>query len=148
MKNVIELQKQFIAADNEALLQTDIVSAYTGLSISWFNNRAYQGGGIPFTKLLTKRLYKKADVLAWLEENSSSQKTTLPKKRYKREEEKLTDKDIGKLCLFWNDKDHTPRIDILRKIVGDAVYKYHLKFNGGVYKYGRRITKEEAEAII
>jgi hypothetical protein len=76
MKNVIELQKQFIAADNEALLSTDIVAAFTGLSVSWFNNKAYQGGGIPFTKLLTKRLYKKADVLDWLAKNSKKVNST------------------------------------------------------------------------
>ena len=76
MDNVIELQKQFIAADNEAMLSTKIVAAYTGLSISWFNNKAYQGGGIGYTKLLNKRLYKKADVLAWLAENSQKVKST------------------------------------------------------------------------
>lgn len=76
MDNVIELQKQFIAADDEAMLSTNIVAAYTGLSISWFNNKAYQGGGIGYTKLLNKRLYKKADVLAWLAENSQKVKST------------------------------------------------------------------------
>ena len=75
-ENVIELQKQFIAADNEALLSTKIVAAYTGLSISWFNNKAYQGGGIGYTKLLDKRLYKKADVLKWLEENGKKVNST------------------------------------------------------------------------
>lgn len=76
MENIIELQKQFIAADNEAYLSTPIVAAYTGLSISWFNNKAYQGGGIKYTKLLTKRLYKKADVLDWLAENSKQVNST------------------------------------------------------------------------
>ena len=55
-----ELQKQFIEADNEALLSTAVVAAYTGLSISWFNNKAVYGGGIPYTKVINKRLYKKA----------------------------------------------------------------------------------------
>lgn len=76
MNNVIELQKQFIAADNEAMLSTNIVAAFTGLSISWFNNKAYQGGGIPFTKLLSKRLYKKADVLEWMKNHSKQVKST------------------------------------------------------------------------
>ena len=75
-ENIIDLQKQFIAADNEAMLSTQMVAAYTGLSISWFNNKAYQGGGIPYRKLLTKRLYKKADVLEWLAENSQKVKST------------------------------------------------------------------------
>lgn len=71
-----ELQKQFIEADNEALLETKVVAAYTGLSISWFNNKAVYGGGIPYTKLINKRLYKKADVLAWLEKNSQRVNST------------------------------------------------------------------------
>ena len=74
--NLITLQKQFIEADNEALLETKVVAAYTGLSVSWFNNKAVYGGGIPYTKLLNKRLYKKADVLTWLEKNSQKVNST------------------------------------------------------------------------
>ena len=76
MDNVIELQKQFIAADDEAMLSTQIVAAFTGLSVSWFNNKAYQGGGIRFTKRLTKRLYKKADVLEWLKQHDKNVNST------------------------------------------------------------------------
>lgn len=74
--NLITLQKQFIEADNEALLETKVVAAYTGLSVSWFNNKAVYGGGIPYTKLINKRLYKKADVLTWLEKNSQKVNST------------------------------------------------------------------------
>ena len=74
--NLPELQKQFIEADKNALLETKIVAAYTGLSISWFNNKAVYGGGIPYTKLINKRLYKKADVLAWIEEHSQKVNST------------------------------------------------------------------------
>ena len=74
--NSVILQKQFIEADNEALLETKVVSAYTGLSISWFNNKAVYGGGIPYTKLINKRLYKKDDVLAWLDKNSQRVSST------------------------------------------------------------------------
>lgn len=74
--NPVILQKQFIEADNEALLETKVVAAYTGLSISWFNNKAVYGGGIPYTKLINKRLYKKADVLAWLEAHSQKVNST------------------------------------------------------------------------
>ena len=75
-ENIIELQKQFIAADNEAMLSTQIVAAFTGLTVSWFNNKAYQGGGIRFTKRLTKRLYKKADVLEWLKQHDKNVNST------------------------------------------------------------------------
>ena len=74
--NLAILQKQFIEADNEALLETKVVAAYTGLSVSWFNNKAVYGGGIPYTKLINKRLYKKADVLTWLEKNSQKVNST------------------------------------------------------------------------
>ena len=74
--SLAELQKQFIEADNQALLETKVVAAYTGLSVSWFNNKAVYGGGIPYTKLINKRLYKKADVLAWLEKNSQKVNST------------------------------------------------------------------------
>ena len=74
--NLVVLQKQFIEADPLALLETKVVAAYTGLSISWFNNKAVYGGGIPYTKLLNKRLYKKADVLAWLKKNSQKVTST------------------------------------------------------------------------
>lgn len=74
--NLTDLQKQFIEADNEALLETKVVAAFTRLSASWFNNKASSGGGIPYTKLMNKRLYKKADVLAWLKENCQKVKST------------------------------------------------------------------------
>lgn len=76
------LQKQFIEADPLALLETKVIAAYTGLSISWFNNKAVYGGGIPYIKLLNKRLYKKAEVLAWLEENGQKVTST---SEYKKE---------------------------------------------------------------
>ena len=74
--NIINLQKQFIDADPLALLDTKVVSAYTGLSISWFNNKAVYGDGIPFLKLINKRLYKKIDVLMWLEKHGQKVNST------------------------------------------------------------------------
>jgi len=76
------LQKQFIEADPLALLETKVIAAYTGLSISWFNNKAVYGGGIPYIKLLNRRLYKKAEVLAWLEKNGQKVTST---SEYKKE---------------------------------------------------------------
>ena len=71
-----ELQKQFIEADNQALLDTKVVSAYTGLSISWFNSSAVYGGGIPYTKIGHKRRYCKQDVLDWLATHTKKTKST------------------------------------------------------------------------
>lgn len=76
MKNNIELQKQFIEADNEAMLQTQIVAAFIGLSVSWLNNKAVSGGGIQYTKFGNRRLYKKQDVLNWFEKHSQKVNST------------------------------------------------------------------------
>ena len=66
-KTINELRKEFIEADEEALLKTAVVSAYMGLSIPWFNNKAVSGGGIPFTKIGRARMYAKKDVLEWMQ---------------------------------------------------------------------------------
>ena len=70
------LQKQFIEVDSEALLETKVVAAYTSLSVSWFNNKAVYGGGIPYRKVGNKRLYQKQDVLDWLEGNAKKVTST------------------------------------------------------------------------
>lgn len=73
-ENKVALQKQFIEADVEAYLDTKVVSAYMNMSLSWFANKAVYGGGIPYRKLPNKRLYKKGDVLEWIENNSKVKK--------------------------------------------------------------------------
>ena len=67
---------QFLEASPNALLNTKIVSAYTGLSISWFNCKAVSGGGIAYRKIGHKRLYLKQDVLDWLDANAKKVKST------------------------------------------------------------------------
>ncbi len=74
--SLINFQKKFIEADNQALLNTKIVSAYTGLSISWFHSKAVSGDGIAYRKIGHKRLYLKQDVLDWLEANAKKVKST------------------------------------------------------------------------
>lgn len=73
MQNINELRDEFINAHSEALLPTAVISAYTGLSLSWFNCRAVSGGGIPYTKIGKNRQYKKQDVLDWLAEHTKKQ---------------------------------------------------------------------------
>ena len=70
------LINEFLEASPKALLNTKIVSAYTGLSISWFNCKAVAGGGIPYTKIGHKRLYLKQDVLDWLDANTQKVTST------------------------------------------------------------------------
>ena len=71
----------FLSAPADALLPTKIVAAYLNKSISWFNCKAVSGGGIPFIKLGNKRLYKKQDVLEWLESNTQKVSSTSQYKR-------------------------------------------------------------------
>ena len=71
-----KLVNEFLEASPKALLNTKIVSAYTGLSISWFHCKAVSGGGIPYTKIGHKRLYLKQDVLDWLEANTKKVTST------------------------------------------------------------------------
>ena len=66
----------FLSAPADALLPTKIVATYLNKSISWFNNKAISGGGIPFIKLGNKRLYKKQDVLDWLDINTKKVSST------------------------------------------------------------------------
>lgn len=70
------LRNEFIEADNAALLSTQVVAAYTGLSLSWFHNKAVEGGGVPYTKIGHKRMYCKQDVLDWLANHTKKVKST------------------------------------------------------------------------
>ena len=74
--NPNKLTKEFLEASPKALLNTKIISAYTGLSVSWFNCKAVSGGGIPYRKIGHKRLYLKQDVLDWLEANTKKVTST------------------------------------------------------------------------
>ena len=66
----------FLSAPADALLPTKIVAAYLNKSISWFNCKAVSGSGIPYIKLGNKRLYKKQDVLDWLDSQTSKVTST------------------------------------------------------------------------
>ena len=66
----------FLSAPADALLPTKIVAAYLNKSISWFNCKAVSGGGIPYIKLGNKRLYKKQDVLDWLDSQTKKVSST------------------------------------------------------------------------
>lgn len=70
MQNIINLQKEFINAPVEALLNSKTVAAFINRSVSWLNCKAVSSGGIPYTKIGNRRLYLKQDVLDWLEANS------------------------------------------------------------------------------
>lgn len=110
MENTTRLQKQFIEADNEALLKTEVVAAYIGTSLSSLNNKAIYGGGPKFTKIVRRRLYKKADVLDWIKESSNQAAKAEQKELKNNENEKILLEQIRIMyfrLLKLNDKiDH------------------------------------------
>lgn len=78
-----QLQKEFIEAPNQALLDTKTVAAFIKRSVSWLNCKAVSGGGIPYTKIGNRRLYLKQDVLDWITENGQKVNSTSEYERSK-----------------------------------------------------------------
>lgn len=65
-----DLSVVFWTAPNEALLSRPTTAAGIGYSVSWLELKATRGGGPRMTKIGRRVLYRKVDVLAWLEINS------------------------------------------------------------------------------
>lgn len=65
-----DLSVAFWTAPNEALLPRPTTAAGIGYSVSWLELKATHGGGPRMIKIGRRVLYRKSDVLAWLEINS------------------------------------------------------------------------------
>lgn len=65
-----ELSAAFWSAPNEALLPRPVTAAGIGFSVSWLESKATHGGGPRMTKIGRRVMYRKSDVLAWLDANS------------------------------------------------------------------------------
>ena len=76
-EEIAKLREQFVKADSNVMATTEEVSAYTGLSVSWFNTKAVEGDGIPFRKIGKRRMYMKQDVLDWLEKHCPKVSNTM-----------------------------------------------------------------------
>ncbi|MEO8401049.1 MAG: DNA-binding protein [Gammaproteobacteria bacterium] len=59
--------QHFWDAPLDALFDQKTVAVITSHSTSWCENMRWKGGGIPYLKFAHKCLYRKRDVLAWLE---------------------------------------------------------------------------------
>ena len=57
---------------DDMYLTTLEAAAFLRLSKGWFDVAACRGTGVPFTKAGGKRLYKKADLIEWLERRKVS----------------------------------------------------------------------------
>lgn len=67
--NIIKLKNKFKYADDDSYLETKVVISYICTLTTWFQ-KSMLNGEIPFIKeSKNKQLYKKADVLKWVQEN-------------------------------------------------------------------------------
>ncbi|WHP06961.1 helix-turn-helix domain-containing protein [Acinetobacter corruptisaponis] len=63
----VEIER-FNTANDDASFSPESIAAILGVSLSWLQKKRCEGGGIPFSKLhYRKIIYKKADVLAYIE---------------------------------------------------------------------------------
>lgn len=71
-RDINSLRKEFWEAPLESLLSREIVAAAIGYSVGWMELKATKGhkkGGISHLKLGRHCLYKKSDVIKWIEDN-------------------------------------------------------------------------------
>jgi hypothetical protein len=63
------LRSEFWSAPAVALVDRATVAASQYKSLAWAEQLAIKGGGPPFLKIGRRCLYRKSDVLAWMEKN-------------------------------------------------------------------------------
>lgn len=68
-ETVSEMKKSFWSSPMDALFNRKTISVVTGYCMSWLANQAWQKKGIPYFKSQRRCLYRKSDVLEWLEKN-------------------------------------------------------------------------------
>lgn len=65
--------------------------------------------------------------------------------------EEATEKDIGKICAFWEDGNtsvvYAELVDVIPNIVESGYYKYQAGHERNRYKHCRRLTKQEIEEL-
>lgn len=68
-KDKERLMHIFWEAPNEALLDRKTTAAGMGMSMGWMELKATHGGGVPFMKCGKRCLYKKSDVIKYIDDN-------------------------------------------------------------------------------
>lgn len=66
----IDLNATFWSAPDDALLPRPVTAAGLGYSVSWLELKATKGGGPRMVKIGRRVMYRKSDVLAWLDVHS------------------------------------------------------------------------------
>lgn len=78
-----DIINHFWQAPNEALFKQTTLVQVLGYSPEWFERQRWQGTGIPYIKLSHRSVvYRKADVLAWLEQHKPVKSSTELEVRY------------------------------------------------------------------
>lgn len=65
-----ELIQLFWSAPNEAFFGQETIAPVTSSSIKTLESNRWRGKGIPYRKCAGRVLYRKADVIAWLESHA------------------------------------------------------------------------------
>jgi|GEM_PF-6631403 hypothetical protein len=69
MQKMQKSKNKFLNADCNAYLETEVVVSYICFLTTWFK-KVVQNSEIPYIKdAKNKKLFKKADVLKWVQEN-------------------------------------------------------------------------------
>lgn len=73
---IADLRREFAQAHAQELLPRPVVAAGIGYSLSWLEWAATRGGGPPFYKHVRRVLYRKSEVLAWMQQNAQRVQST------------------------------------------------------------------------
>ena len=62
-----QLQRNFYSLPDEAYVDRETAGAVARVSLASMEKYAIKGGGPPYTRVGRRALYRKSDVLAWIE---------------------------------------------------------------------------------
>jgi hypothetical protein len=83
--DVAAKRSEFWTAGIDFELPRDVTAAGLGKSLAWMEKAAIEGGGPPYRKTGRTVLYRKGDVLEWLNANSQRVTSTAQLQRPQRE---------------------------------------------------------------
>jgi hypothetical protein len=83
--DVAAKRTEFWSAGNDFELPRDVTAAGLSRSMAWMEKAAIEGGGPPYRKCARGVLYRKGDVLEWLNANSQRVTSTAQLQRPQRE---------------------------------------------------------------
>jgi len=73
-----EMKKSFWESPMDALFDRTTLVVVTGYCMAWFERQAWAKKGIPYLKGKRRCLYRKSDVLEWIEKNFEKKNVSTP----------------------------------------------------------------------